>query len=116
MGAYLTEAIRKDYAAPAGFEGRAGRAERETTEREREDQARRAKARQREERARIDAYWEGLTPEQQARLDAEALEQADPATRASYEHGPPALRRLARRVLCEDYIRTLLDLPTATVG
>jgi hypothetical protein len=116
VGAYLAEAIRKDYAAPAGFEGRAERAERETTEREREDRARRAKARRREEQARIDAYWEGLTPEQQARLDTEALEQADPETRASYEHGPPALRQLARRVLCEDYIRTLLALSTATVG
>ena len=34
LGAYLAKAIREDYAAPAGFEGRAERAARETARRE----------------------------------------------------------------------------------
>ena len=60
VGAYLAEAIRKDFAAPAGFKSQAERAEAEATVRarqEREERARRSKAREREERARIVRYW-----------------------------------------------------------
>ena len=35
LGAYLSEAIRKDFAAPAGFKGQAERAEAEATARAR---------------------------------------------------------------------------------
>ena len=48
LGAYLAKAIREDYAAPAGFEGRVERAARETAQREaidREAEARQSKAR-----------------------------------------------------------------------
>src|SRR5512135_613763 len=48
LGAYLVGAIREDYAAPAGFEGRAGRAAREAAERA---------ALEREAEDRVQAYW-----------------------------------------------------------
>jgi hypothetical protein len=50
VGAYLADAIRKDFAAPAGFQSRAERAEAEATaraRREQEERARQAKARAR---------------------------------------------------------------------
>jgi hypothetical protein len=114
LGAYLVGAIREDYATPAGFEAKAERAARETAERaarEREVAARRTKAREREAEARVRAYWAGLTPEEQERLDAAALERADPDVRATCETGSPAVRKLARCVLREAYIRGLLGLP-----
>jgi hypothetical protein len=57
LGAYLAEAIRKDSAPPAGFEGRAERAERETASRaaiEREAEARRSKTLATRIQARVD--------------------------------------------------------------
>ena len=98
VGAYLAEAIRKDFAAPAGFKSQAERAEAEATMRARqelEERARQAKAREREERARIVRYWAELTPDEQRRLDAEALADANPETRAAYEGATtPQARRL----------------------
>ncbi|MBV8268948.1 MAG: replication initiator protein A, partial [Planctomycetaceae bacterium] len=97
LGAYLAKAIREDYAAPAGFEGRAARAARETARREaidRETEAREAKAREREERDRVRAYWEALPPARRAALEAEALDQADPADRTADETASSPARRL----------------------
>ena len=53
----------------------------------------------------VKAYWESLTPEQQAELDAESIAQADPES-LTWENGPmkEAIRRLRR----DQYIRTLL--------
>ena len=53
----------------------------------------------------VKAYWEALTPEQQAELDAESIAQADPES-LTWENGPmkEAIRRLRR----DQYIRTLL--------
>ncbi|MBV8230495.1 MAG: replication initiator protein A, partial [Planctomycetaceae bacterium] len=85
LGAYLAEAIRKDFAAPAGFKGQAERAEAEATaraEQDQQEQARRATARAQAERDRVRAYWEALPPERRAALEAEALDQADPADHA----------------------------------
>jgi len=114
LGAYLADAIRKDHATPAGFEGKAERAARETARRaalDREAAARQAKAREREAAARIQAYWAGLTPEEQGRLEAAALERADPEARATCAAGPPAVRKLARCILRAASIRSLLGLP-----
>jgi len=98
LGAYLAEAIREDYAAPAGFEGRVERAARETAERaaiEREAADRQAKARARASEAQVQAYWAGLTPAERAALEAEALAGAAPADRAAYEAAAaPPVRRL----------------------
>ncbi|MBV8607932.1 MAG: hypothetical protein JO034_10790, partial [Singulisphaera sp.] len=115
LGAYLAQAIREDYAAPAGFEGRAERTARETAERaahDREVAARQATARAREAEARVQAYWEALPPERQAALDAAALAGADPADRAAYEAATaPQVRRMLRAGLRDAHIRRLLGLP-----
>jgi hypothetical protein len=117
LGAYLAEAIRKDFAAPAGFRGRAERAAAAATARAQQDrqgQARRAQAREREERDRVRAYWEALPPERRAALEAEALAGADPADRAAYEAAAaPPVRRLLRAGLRDAHLRRLLGLPAA---
>ncbi|MBV8077592.1 MAG: hypothetical protein JO284_14385, partial [Planctomycetaceae bacterium] len=117
LGAYLAQAIREDYAAPAGFEAKAERAARETAERaalDREVEARKATAREREERDRVRAYWEALPPERRAALDAAALDQADPADRAAYAAATaPPVRRMLRAGLRDAHIRRLLGLLTA---
>ena len=93
LGAYLVGAVRDDYAAPAGFEPEPERRRREQDERQRQHRQAEAKAHEREQGARVAAYWDGLTPDQQARLEADAWAAADPATRAGAETGPPAMRR-----------------------
>jgi hypothetical protein len=117
VGAYLADAIRKDFAAPAGFKSRAERAEAEATARaqqEQQEQARRAKARAQAERDRIQAYWEDLPRERRAALDAEALVGADPADRAAYEAAAaPPVRRMLQAGLRDAHIRRLLGLPAA---
>jgi hypothetical protein len=116
LGAYLAKAIREDYTTPSGFEGRAERAARETTQREaidREAEARRATARAQAERDRVRAYWEALPPERRAALDAEALAGAAPADRAAYEAAPAPVRRLFLVGLRDALIRHRLGLPAA---
>lgn len=117
LGAYLVKAIRDDFAPPAGYESRADRARREAAdqERRRQDQERRqqearAKEREREEEALVQDYWRGLTPEEQARVEAEALAAADPATRAGLMDGPPIMKKIMMRTLRETHIRRLLGL------
>ena len=114
LGAYLAQAIREDYAAPAGFESQAERAAREAADRaahEREVEARKAKAREQAERDQVRAYWEALPPERRAALEAEALDQADPADRAAYEAATGPARRLLQVGLREAHLRRLLGLP-----
>ena len=114
LGAYLVGAIREDYAAPAGFEGKAERAARETAARaahEREVAARQATARAQAERDQVQAYWEALPAERRAALDAAALDQADPADRAAYEAAAPPVRRLLQAGLRDAHLQRLLGLP-----
>ncbi len=114
LGAYLAEAVRKDFAAPAGFAGQAERAEAEAARRaalEREVAAREAKARARASEARVQAYWAGLTPAERAALEAEALAGAGPADRAAYEAAPAPVRRLLLIGLRDAWIRHRLGLP-----
>jgi hypothetical protein len=118
VGAYLANAIRADYAAPTGLaKGREKQARRAGEEAEARAAAT-EKAREREERARIDAYWAGLSPDQRRQLEADALEQADPEVRASCETGPLPVRRMTLVAVHEAYIRALLNLPGVdpTVG
>ncbi|MBV8233973.1 MAG: hypothetical protein JO329_28680, partial [Planctomycetaceae bacterium] len=116
LGAYLAEAIRKDFAPPAGFRSRAERAAAEATaraERDRQEQARRATARAQAEQDRIWAYWEALPPEQRTALDAEALAGAAPADREEYEAAVPSVRRMLRTAFRAALIRQRLGLPAA---
>jgi len=116
IGAYLAEAIRKDFAPPAGFRSQAERAEAERAERaqkERDEQARQATARARAVEARVAGYWKGLTPDEQKRLEAEALAGADPADRAAYAAAAAPVRRLLLVGLRDALVRRRLGLPAA---
>jgi hypothetical protein len=118
LGAYLVGAIREDYAAPAGFEGRAGRAAREAAERaalEREAEARKSKAREREAEDRVRAYREALPPERRAALEAEALAGADPADRAAYAAATATpVKKMLLTALRDALIRQRLGLPAVS--
>jgi len=61
--------------------------------------------RERADKKAIAAYWESLTPEQQAELDAGANAAADPEMMAM-EDGP--LKRIGQRLRRDGYIRQLL--------
>jgi replication initiator protein A len=116
LGAYLAQAIREEYAAPAGFEGRAERTARETAERaalDREVEAREATARARAERDRIRAYRAALAPDERERLDAEAVAGADPADRAAYAAAAAPVKKMLLAALREALIRRRLGLPAA---
>ncbi len=78
------------------------------------DAVRQAKLREREAEAQIKAYWEALTSEQRAVLDAEALAKADPDARAAYEAATtPQVRRMHLVTLRDALIRRRLGLPAA---
>jgi len=116
VAAYLADAIRKDFAPPAGFRSRAERAEAETTARarqEQQEQARQSKARARAVEARIAGYWKGLTPAERTEIEAEALAGADSADRAAYEAAAAPVRRLLLVGLREALVRHRLGLPAA---
>ena len=81
---------------------------------EREVAAREARSRAQTERDRVQAYWEALPPDRRAALEAEALDQADPADRAAYETATaPPVRRMLRAGLRDAHLRRLLGLPAA---
>jgi len=120
QAAYLVAAIREDYAPPAGFVSGADRARKEAAEQEqqRQDQERRrqearARAREQEVEAKVRQFWEGLTEVERARVEAEALENADPDVRAGCTGAPKVMRKIMVRTVCEAHIRRLLDLPEA---
>lgn len=110
--AYLVQAIKNDYAAPKGFVSKAEQQRRleakQANEREAAEERRRKQQEEDRERAMrkaVTAYWESLTPAQQAELDTASLADADPDTLAM-ETGPMkgTLQRLRRDL----YIRQLL--------
>jgi hypothetical protein len=115
--AYLVTAIRNGHAVPKGYVSPAERQAREQARQAKERQAAEERRRQKEEEAReraerqaADAYWKSLPPDEQSRLDAEALANADQATRDSYE----SMKRLGAGsdtfliILRRDYIRQQL--------
>jgi hypothetical protein len=109
---YLVTSIEKDYADPKGFVSREERQRREEVrqakEREAAEKRRREKeqeAREQAERQAITAYWESLTPEQQAELDAASIAAADPDSLA-HEQGPT--KRFFQQIRRNEYIRQLL--------
>jgi hypothetical protein len=109
---YLVKSINDDYAAPKGFLSKAEQRQQQEARQAKERQAaeeRRSKqeqdAREKAERQAIDAYWESLTPEQQAEIDAASIAQTDPATLAM-ETGP--LKRMGQTIRRHEYIRQLL--------
>ena len=109
---YLVKSINDDYATPKGFVSKAERQQQKEAQSASERQAAEGRRRQQEQEARekaerqaIAAYWESLTPEQQAELDAASIAQADPETLAM-ETGP--LKRMGQMIRRNEYIRQLL--------
>ena len=115
VGAYLADAIRKDFAPPAGFKSRAERAEAEATARRSRNSGswpgRRRPARAVE--AQVQAYWAEQPPDEQKRLEAAALAGAAAADRAAYEAATGPARRLLQVGLRDAHLRRLLGLPAA---
>jgi hypothetical protein len=110
---YLVKSIADDYAPPKGFVSKAERQRQEEARQAKERQAADARRRQKEEEARecadkkaIAAYWESLTPEQQAELDVAADAAADPELMAM-DDGP--LKRIGQRLRRDGYIQRLLE-------
>ena len=109
---YLVKSISDGYDIPTGFtpavqrlkeaEAKKARDQAAAAERRREHEAEARETRERKEAA---AYWEALTPEQQAELQATADAVSNPADLA-LEKGP--LKRMGQRIRREAYIRQLL--------
>ena len=80
-GGYLAEAIRKDYAAPRGFESKAERERRIAIQEEQRRKIEQAKKRAEEEQqakfeaeqGRIKAYWDSLSKAARDQLTKEAM-------------------------------------------
>jgi hypothetical protein len=115
-GAFLTAAIRDDYAPPKGFESKAAKAKQhhaaaEAAKQERADAVRRQRKRLETERrsaevsAKVNAYWESLTPAELELLETEALAAASPEILSTL-HATPAIRRC----LIREHIKLKLGL------
>jgi hypothetical protein len=122
LGAFLTQAIRDNYARPEGFISAAEKVARQRAANERRKQeaaeARRKqeRAKRREEnRAKILAYWEGLSVPERETLKAEALAASDPEHKRIYEETRTKTASLAeplfRITIRDPYIRGKLGLP-----
>ena len=110
---YLVKSITDDYATPKGFISRAEQQRREKSrqakEREALQEQRRKQAetaRQRAEDQAIRAYWQSLTPQAQAELDAQ-LDAEEGAAKLAMQTGP--LKELGRRIRRNSYIRRELQ-------
>ena len=66
-------------------------------------------AAERAKQERDAAYWQSLTPDQQAKLDADAEAEADPESLAMLEKADATFRRISRNLRRNEYIRRLLD-------
>ena len=118
-GGYLADSIRKGYATPKGFESKADRTKRVEAEQEKHRQTAEAKrraeaaerAREEAEQARIDGYWNSLTPPAQEALQAEALAKTNSFIlglyRRSRKGSPEAERYL--KIILHAHITALLD-------
>jgi hypothetical protein len=109
---YLVKSISDDYKTPKGFvpavERQRQQEERQARERLAAEDRRRQRAAETHEqdiKRQVAAYWDSLTPEQQAECQAAADAQTDPASLA-LEYGP--LKRMGQHIRREQYIRQLL--------
>ncbi|HMB06026.1 MAG TPA: hypothetical protein VKP69_20125 [Isosphaeraceae bacterium] len=113
LGAYLTQAVRNDYAPPEGFESKAAQTERESAQAEqqrREAEATRQKW-EREQRgaaarAKVLEHWKSLSLAEQEAVDAEALAAVDQARREEYRQF-----RATRNPVAGIYLRSHIREP-----
>jgi hypothetical protein len=120
FAAYLTKAIRENYAAHPDFVPKAERERRRKAEeaarlRTEAEEREKARERRREEeiQRKVDAYWKDLSDAEQRKLEAAALEAADPAAVATFRENEgknASLARMTLRVIRDPYIRRLLKL------
>jgi len=125
-GGYLADSIRKGYAAPKGFESEADRARRREAEAaqrlEAEAARRRAEAEQRAreeaERARIDGYWDSLSPGAREALTADALARANSFVLKLYRKSRPGSPEAERylKLILDIHITGVLDGRAAPAG
>ena len=115
-GGYLTDSIRKEYAAPKGFESKADKAERLAAEVERqrrvvESKAQTEAAREEADQARISAYWDSLSPSEQEALKEEALSNAGPFYVQQYRRNQkdPASAERYLKLIIQIHIAAILD-------
>ena len=126
---YLADSIRKGYAAPKGFEAKADREKRLQAEAEKRQKAEEAKrraeadehARQEAEQARIRPYFDSLSPEEQERLRADALANANSFFMQQYRRNEndPAISGRYLKLIIDTHISSLLasqELRTGTDG
>ena len=120
-GGYLAAAIRGDYSPVKGFETKAERSEKAKAEarKRREEltarkQAQDERERERTAQAKAKAFWDGLSAEEQADLDTEALETAPAEVVSNYTAVRGTHRSLAETMfqthIREPYIRAKLGL------
>jgi hypothetical protein len=117
---YLVKSINDDYAAPEDFVSKAEREHQAETLRQRQQVDADARRRQQKEAARerseneaIAAYWASLTPEEQSRLQAEALASGGEETRQAYETLKSFRGGIGYlEMLRNDYIRGILQQQT----
>jgi hypothetical protein len=111
--AWLVSAIKTNPSLPKAFESKADRLRRADAkaakERAAAEESRRKRerdAREQAERQIIAAYWESLTPEQQAEHDATAIAQATPEDLKLIEPGP--MKRIGLSIIREKHTNRLL--------
>jgi hypothetical protein len=122
LGAFLTKAVRDDYARPAGFVSAAEKAAQQRAASERR-KLEAAEARRRrdlekkaaEEKQRIADYWDGLDDVEKEALKAEALAACEPEIARDYLEQKRKHSRIAetffRFGIREPFIRAKLGLP-----
>lgn len=122
-GGYLVSAIRNAYAAPKGFESKADRQRREEVEAARRRAEREEARKLRAEKTREDELdrqakelWDSLTEAEREQLEAQALADADEATRRQYEEtSQKPLKRLFMKHLRKAYILKVIVSTDAQV-
>lgn len=118
-GGYLADSIRKGYTTPKGFESKADRTKRLEAEEGKQRQAAEAKrraeaaerAREEAEQARIDGYWNSLSPADQEALRAEAMAKPNPFVIGLYRKSPKGSSEAERylKIILHTHITGLLD-------
>lgn len=118
-GGYLADSIRKNYTAPKGFESKADRDRRLAAEEERQRRVEEAKkraeaaerAREEAEQAKINRFWDSLSPGEQESLRKEALSKAGPFYAQQYRRSQkdPALAERYLKLIVGIHIAGILD-------